>query len=344
MDIFWNVLFLIIGLVLLIKGADFFVSGASAVAKKFKVSPLIIGLTIVAIGTSLPELAVSITSAISGSLDMSVGNVLGSNMANMLLILGIVAIMKPIPIKASAKSFDLPMMMLVTCLLFLFSSDIIFNNESSDVISRTEGIVLVGIFVFFIYMNVKFAKRQNVIQTAKIQKQQELLDNAKEQTDDKNDKSEKPLKVWQVILYLIFGLAAVVFGGECVSRTSQFLAVKAGMSEALVGLTIVAVGTSLPELATSIVAAKKGEVDLAVGNIVGSNIMNIVMILGIVGIITPIPVSSLIFVDLIILIASTFAFTIMALTRMRLSRGEGVTLLVIYLAYIAFAIVRNYCF
>ena len=337
MEIFLNILFLIIGMVLLIGGANFFVNGASAVAKKLKVPAIIIGLTIVAIGTSLPELAISITAAIQGSIDMSVGNVIGSNMMNMLLIIGIACVISPIIVQKSSKRFDFPMLIIVTTLLVLFCCDTILDGAGVNVITRTESIILLAIFVFYIISNVLTAKKERqFVEKYELAHNEEVV---KEET-----KVKKELPLWLVIIYIVFGLAAVVFGGECVSRTSQFLAAKAGMSEALIGLTIVAVGTSLPELATSIVAAKKGENDLALGNILGSNILNIVLILGSVGTITQISVSSTILIDLAILLASTSIFAFLSLRKGKLGRIEGIILISIYVLYLTFAIVRNYCF
>lgn len=366
MSIFLNVLILIVGMVLLIKGADFFVTGASAVAKKMKVSPLIIGLTIVAIGTSLPELAVSITSAVQGSVDMSVGNVIGSNMANMLLIIGIVALITPITVQKSSKKFDFPFMIVVTGILLLFCADKIVNGAASNVITRAEGIIFVLLLIFYIITLVSNAKKEQKlpqdgnrvfgenlkIMCIEAEKRKELKksDNIKKENFIKRMKrkmdelSQKDLKAWQIILFLVLGLAGVVAGGEAVSKTAQNLAVMAGMSDALVGLTIVAIGTSLPELVTAIVAAKKGETDLATGNIVGSNIMNIVLILGTVGTIKNINVTDIILTDLLIMFVATIVFTFIVLRKMRIGKISGVILITMYFSYMAFAIVRNYCF
>ena len=324
MEILLNIGLLILGLVFLIKGADFFVSGASAIAKKLKVPAIIIGLTVVAIGTSLPELAVSVSSAILGSVDMAVGNVIGSNLSNMLLILGIVATISCVKVKESSKKFDFPMLILVTGLLLIFSCDVILSGQENNIISRTESIILLLIFVYYIVKNVKNAKNGQI-----------------EEKTEQNENA-KILKNWQIVVYVILGLVAVVFGGEFVSRSAQFLAIKAGMSETLVGLTIVALGTSLPELATSIIASKKGESDLAVGNIIGSNILNIVLILGAVGTITNISVSSELIIDLLILFVLTLFFVFIAIRKMQITRLWGIVLIVLYVLYMTYAILRNY--
>lgn len=336
MEIFLNVLFLIIGMALLIKGADFFVDGASAVAKKLKVPDMFIGLTIVALGTSLPELSVSIASAIKHSVDLSVGNVVGSNLFNMLFIIGVIAIFKPVYTSTSNKKLDFPFLLLVTALLLLFSADTILNGATSNILSRTESIIFVAILVFYTTILIINAKKEG---------NTPVFDHPQNAgVENATQKPEPQLKVWQIVLYLILGLAGVVFGAECVCTTSQFLAIKMGMSEALVGLTIVAVGTSLPELTTSIIAAKKGNNDLALGNVLGSNIINISLILGVVGVIGQAAVSNLVLVDIAILFVCTCIFSALSITGGKVTKPKGIILTLMYVAYTAFAIVRNYCF
>lgn len=342
MDIFLNILFLLIGLVLLIKGADFFVDGASAVAKKLKVPALFVGLTIVFLGTSLPELSVGIASAIKGSVDLSVGNVVGSNMFNMLLIIGIVSLFKPINTGDSNKKLDFPFLLVITGLLLLFCADSILDGASGNLVTRTESIILLAILVLYTTILIINTKKDYEAKAVYDKQPKAVVPNAKPTT--KEPEKEKELKIWQIVLYLILGLAGVVFGAECVSSTSQFLALKMGMSEALVGLTVVAIGTSLPELTTSVVAAKKGNNDLALGNVLGSNIINITLILGAVGAISQIAVSSAILVDVAILFVCTCVFATLSMTNNKVNRIEGGVLVAMYVAYMAFAIVRNYCF
>ncbi len=397
MAIFLNILFLIIGLALLIKGADFFVSGASAIAKKFKVPAMLIGLTIVALGTSLPELSVSVASAIKDSTDMSVGNIVGSNMMNMLLILGIVAIIHPVPITKSNKKIDFPFLIVLTMLLLVFSSDVILNGDAQNMISRTESIVYLAMLVFYItilVINANLSKKLPFAKENELNFSGEMTSQTKKETISKDeDKGEnkletnlistldndensqknlqtsenqnqnfikqkekskkfkfkkeknkdKILKGWQIALCLIFGLAAVVFGAECVSTTAQFLAIKIGMSEALVGLTIVSVGTSLPELATSIAASRRGDNQMALGNILGSNVINIALVLGLVGVISPVAITSAILIDMLILTIFTIIFSVICMTsKKEIRRWVGILLLIMYIAYITFAIVRNY--
>lgn len=339
MTIFLNVLFLIIGMALLIKGADFFVGGASAVAKKLKVPSIFIGLTIVALGTSLPELSVSITSAVAGSVDMSVGNVVGSNMFNMLIVIGLVALFKPVSMSKSSGKIDFPFLIAITGVFTLFGMDVILNGQTANILSRTESIILIILLALYMTILIFNAKRTRKRKLKQENYYKQLNIQIYEEKDDIKD-----LKVWQIILYLVLGLGAVVFGGECVSTTAEFLALQMGMSEALVGLTIVALGTSLPELVTSVVAAKKGENDLALGNVVGSNIMNISLILGSVGLIGQAPISSVILTDMVILFVSTIVFVACCWQKEKISKLEGAIFIFIYIAYLVFAIVRNYCF
>jgi len=356
MTIFLNVLFLVLGMGLLIKGADFFVEGASAVAKRFKIPAMLIGLTIVAIGTSLPELSVSLASAFKHNVDMSVGNVIGSNMMNMLLILGIVILIKPVPIKKNTKRIDFPFMLGITVLLLLFSADVILNGAQGNVISRTESLIFIFALVVYMTITIMNAKKEQRLMFENPELEKEIAQQQKQAEEEKENetkkgkkkkkvKKQKELKIWQMVAFILFGLGAVVFGAECVSTTAQFLALKIGMSEALVGLTVVAVGTSLPELATSITASIKGENELALGNIIGSNIFNIALILGAVGLITQVPVSATILWDLLILTCSTIVFSVLCMTcKEKTRRWIGAVLVMMYVAYLTFAIVRNYCF
>ena len=313
MSIILNLLFLIIGMGLLIKGADFFVSGASSLARKLKVPSMIIGLTIVAIGTSLPELVVSITSALKGSPDMSLGNVVGSNMFNTFLILGCVALMSGVLIKQETRKIDLPILFIANMLLCVFS----LNG-----LTRFECFYMFVIFIWYIVILIKNAEQG-------IQVEAEI---------------EKPLTNTRTILYLILGVCAVILGGEFVSTTATSLAISFGMSEALVGLTILAMGTSLPELVTSLVALKKGENDIALGNVIGSNIANILLIIGLVGTINPIPVSITILTDIVILLVTTVIFGLMCYKSDKLDKKYGYALIIIYICYLTFTIIRNYCF
>lgn len=361
MEIFLNILFLIVGFILLIKGADFFVSGASSVAKKMRISSLIIGLTIVAIGTSLPEFTVSVIGAIKGVPEMSLGNIVGSNMFNTFMCLGVVALISPLYLKKSTRQIDLPYMLLVTFLLLFFSLDIYINGEADNIISRTEGILFLGSLVVYMWITIANVKRKPMTPTperlsineAPAEENSKAAETTAEnlksensettQTEPKKEKNEE-MKLWKTILFLILGFIGIIFGGECVSSTSQFLALKIGMSESLVGLTIVAIGTSLPELVTSIVAVKKGEKELALGNVIGSNIINISLILGMVASINPIYISLYTLIDFAILFVTSLIFLFMCLHKGRLKMVHGLIFVGIYFAYMAFEIIRNYFF
>ena len=339
MTIFLNILFLIIGMALLIKGADFFVSGASAVAKRLKVPAIFVGLTIVALGTSLPELSVSIVSAISGNIDMSVGNIVGSNMFNMLVVIGCIAIVSSVPMNKATNKIDFPFMIAITGVFVLFGFDKFLNGADENILSRSESIIfiiLLALYLSILIFNANRTRKRKLKQEKYLQSKNVEIKPAEDEIKD--------MSVWKIVLYLILGLSAVVFGGECVATTAEYLAIMMGMSEALVGLTIVAFGTSLPELVTSIIAAKKGENDLALGNVVGSNIINISLILGAVGLISQAPVSTEILTDMVILLVSTVVFVICCVQRAKISKWEGILFISMYLAYLTFAIVRNYCF
>ncbi len=326
MRLFLNIVFLLVGLFLLIKGADFFVSGSSSIAKKLKISPLIIGLTIVAFGTSAPELSVSISSALSGSADIAVGNVIGSNIFNLLMVLGVSAVMAPIVIKPSMLRKEFPFLLMLSVILLAMSFDVALNKSDLNFITRGEGIILVILFILYIYIIIRSAKKEH----------------AAEVDSEESAVEEISMPIWKAILLFLFGLGLIVFGGECVTSTSKYLAMSMGMSETLVGLTIVALGTSLPELVTSIVAAKKGENELALGNVIGSNIFNFVAILGITAIVRPLGINSLSLIDMVIMTLITFITFIFASTKNSISRKEGFTLLVLYAGYMTYIILRNY--
>lgn len=345
MDIFLNIFFFLLGLALLIFGANYFVKGGSALAKKLRIPSFVIGLTIVAIGTSLPELAISIASSIKSSADLSVGNIVGSNLFNILFVAGIVAVISPIKIKKSTINIDLPILCIVSVLLLLFSADFFVEGGSLNIISRSESIVLLIFMIAYLTMSIIVARNK----AKHNQMQHELHVSSKpvenqESSSPLKKRSKKELKTWQMVVFLILGLVTVAFGGECVSTTAKFLALRAGMSETLVGLTLVAFLTNAPELVTSIIAAKTGEKDMALGNLIGSNILNIVLILAVGGVIAPIVVSSEILVDMLIMFVATIIFSVLCFLRSELGKADGIILLVVFALYLVFVIVRNYCF
>lgn len=313
---------LIVGFVLLVKGADVFVDGSSSIAKFLKIPSIIIGLTIVAFGTSAPEAAVSIIAGLNDSNDIAVGNVIGSNMFNLLVVVGISAVIKPVKVTGQIVKKEFPFMLLVTAALTLMSYDVFFGNGSENVISRSEAAVLLLFMAVFLYSVITSALRSR-----------------KESIGDP-DSEKPPYGLAKSILFTVGGLAGIVIGGQLVVDSAEKIAVGFGMSKTLVGLTVVAVGTSLPELVTSIVAAKKGESDIAMGNVVGSNVLNILFVLAVSAAISPMGINAQCLFDLLILTAvSVIAYAFCA-TGKRVNRIEGLALVLIYGGYMAYAIVR----
>ncbi|MDD3067915.1 MAG: calcium/sodium antiporter [Acholeplasmataceae bacterium] len=325
MDIVLNFLLLVIGFIFLIKGADFFVVSSSSMARKHNISPLIIGLTLVAFGTSLPELAVSFVSSLTVepgmTADIALGNVIGSNIVNITLILGLTALVRAVPVSPTMHKREFPYLILATIVIAV----LVFFFQSDYLISRWEALILLLLFGFYIYL--MMTNKNQPIDNIEIK----VLDSKK------------------AILLLIVGIAGVSLGGFMVTKGAEFLAVKllvesVGMTitkaTTLVGLSIVAVGTSLPEMVTSVVAAKKGENEIAFGNIVGSNIFNILFILGLSGIFTPLGVNTDVAIDTLILIPITLFAVIFAISKEKVSRLEGFVLVCIYMMYLVYIILR----
>ena len=323
MKLLWIYL-LIVGMVLLVKGADFFVDGASDIAKKLGIPSLIIGLTLVSIGTSLPEASVSINAAITNSSDLSFGNVVGSNIFNSLFIIGICSIILPTVVSKDIMKFDIPILFIVMAVLALFSYAI-----TPFKIDRWEAAILFIMFVCYIALAIYRALKQR----------KENL-NLEVETDTLNE-PKKERKTWLSIIFTILGLAGVVGGGILTVDAAKKLALEFGMSELLVGLTIVAVGTSLPELVTSLVASKKGENDIAVGNVIGSNIFNIIFILGFSGMINPLGLNNNSYVDVIFMVLAIILIFIFALRKGKVNRIEGASLMIIYILYLTYTILRD---
>ena len=302
-------LLLLVGFVLLIKGADFFVEGSSSIAKALKIPSIVIGLTLVSMGTSAPEAAVSITAAFSGSSDISLGNVIGSNIFNLLTVIGCAAIIRPIDSPKEIVKRDLWWNLGITGLLFLM----IFDKN----ISRLNGLILLAGMMIYLFIVVKKA-----------------MENRLEET------SVEVMPIPKSIVFVVLGLGAVIIGGQLVVNNASIIARFLGMSDALVGLTIVAIGTSLPELVTSVIAARKGEPGIALGNAVGSCLFNLMFILGSTSVLTPIHVASDLLVDTIILIAVSLIVTIFVITGQKTKRWEGMACLTCYVVYTAFIILR----
>ena len=307
---------LIVGFVLLIKGADFFVEGSSSVAKLLKVPPIIIGLTVVAFGTSMPEAAVSITAAMRGDSGLAVSNVLGSNIFNLMVVLGCSALMRPIVSSRQVVKRELPFSIAITVLLAVlctkFSFGGLMNGTASYQLGRFSGLFLLVLFVIFLVCQVKEAMK------------------ARNENDGEDYKPLSPLKS---VLFIVGGLIAIVAGGNMVVESATDIAVAFGFSQTFIGLTIVATGTSLPELVTSMVAAKKGENELALGNVVGSNIFNILLILGASSAISPIAVETNAIFDMVILVVMSIIAYVCAQTKETLSKKEGVLFLMTYAVY-----------
>lgn len=313
---------LIAGFILLVKGADFFVDGSSSIAKLLKIPSIVIGLTIVAFGTSAPEAAVSIIAGINKSNDIAVGNVIGSNMFNLLVVLGVSAAIKPVQIKDQIIKKDYPFMLIATALLLVMSYDVFLSGETANRISRGDAIVLLVFMGIFLYSVISSALR------------------SRKESIDGGEDDIPAYGVGKSLLFTIGGLAGIIIGGQFVVDSASDIAVRFGMSETLVGLTIVAVGTSLPELVTSIVAAKKGESDIAIGNVVGSNIFNILFVLAASAAISPMNINAQSLTDLLILMAVTLAAYGFCVTKKRVSRAEGIVLTSVYIIYLAYAIIR----
>ena len=322
--IFVSLIKLVIGFLLLVKGADYFVEGASSIAKKLRIPTFVIGLTIVAFGTSAPELAVSISAALKGSNDIAIGNVVGSNIFNTLVVLGASAAITPIAVEKGIIKKDYPLSIFAAILLGVLSLDMILFKAPAMTLSRVDGIILLVAFAFFMYTTVKAGLKQRA---AANPEHEEALANMY-------------MPAWKSILILVVGLAGIVIGGDLSVEGAKEIARAFGLSEALIGLTIVAFGTSLPELVTSIIAARKGESDIAVGNVIGSNIFNIFFILGVSATILPMNVSSTYLYDIAILVAVMVLSYIPIAKTKKVSRGMGVTMVAAYLAYTVYLIMR----
>lgn len=317
-------LLLVVGFALLIIGADYFVKGASNISAVLRVPPILVGLTIVSFGTSSPEATVSIIAALNGNDDVSLGNVMGSNIFNTLFVLGMTAFIAPLVVKSQTIRKEIPFSFLAGITLLVLMADTFLQNFTSNLLTRSDGIILLLIFAVFLYYVYELARKsRNDVE----EKQPEIAE--KDKSWLKNG------------TFTLAGLAAIVFGGDLVVKNSTDIALSLGMSEALVGLTIVAVGTSLPELVTSIIAALKKESEIALGNIIGSNIFNILFVLGASATISPIGVNSALFTDMIILIVFTIIVLIFALTHFTIGKREGIFLAISYIVYMVYIILRN---
>lgn len=324
-----NIVILIIGFILLIKGADIFVDGSSSIAKKIGIPSVIVGLTIVSLGTSAPELAVSSISALQGNNGIAIGNVLGSNIFNTLVVLGGTAIAMPLIIRKRIVKRDFFVNILVAIILYIIAFGISFNGKDG-LISRIDGLILLLLCIIYTIVLIRSA----------------IKDKSSRDTDMESKAAITNIRIGPNIIKIIVGIIGIVLGGKFVVDSATNIAYSIGMSEKLVGLTIVAVGTSLPELVTSIVAALKGETEIAIGNVLGSNIFNILLILGLSSTINPIVVTGNLYMDLLFLIIVTIIIGIIIFFNKdkeikKLNRLEGTVLILVYVVYLSYIIMRN---
>lgn len=308
---------LVIGFLFLVKGADCFVDGASSVAKRFRIPAFVIGLTIVAFGTSAPELAVSITAAMKGSNDIAIGNVVGSNIFNTLVVLGASAAITPIVVDKGMIKKDYPLSIFAAVLLGVLALDTIFFKADAMSLGRVDGIILLIAFAGFMVMTVKAGMQGRT-----------------------EEEEVEALPMMKSLIFIALGLTGIIWGGDLSVEGAKEIARFFGLSEAIIGLTIVAVGTSLPELVTSIIAAKKGESDIAVGNVIGSNIFNIFLILGVSSAILPMNVSGTYLYDIGMLVAVMVLTYLPIAKTKKVTRGMGITMVLVYVAYTVYLIMR----
>lgn len=315
------ILLIILGFVLLIKGADFLVDGASSLAKRFNIPDIIIGLTIVSIGTSMPELFVSSTSAMNGSSDMAIGNIIGSNLCNLLMILGISTIIKPVKFQKETRLIEIPLCLIITIIFAIFCN-------TSGTISRIEALILIFLFVLFIIYTIIMGKKGKEFDA----------ENAIIEIKEDN----KALSLKKSIILIVLGIVGLKIGGDLTVENATNLARMFNVSEKIIGLTILAIGTSLPELVTSVTAAIKGNSDIAIGNIIGSNIFNILLIIGVSAIISPLTYNFTYNIQIAILVLSTVVLSIFPIIppKNEMSRFNGLIYLIIYIIYMVILFVR----
>lgn len=312
---------LLLGFGLLIKGADLFVDGSSNIARLLHIPAILIGLTIVAFGTSAPEATVSITAALKGSADVSLGNVIGSNIFNITLVVGLAAFLHPLKVENETIKKEIPFTILASVVLLVLISDVVLQGFDQNLLTRSDGLIFLLFLSIFIYYVFEVAMKSK-------------KEVAKEEVPE-------DITWGKSLIFTFVGLAAIIFGGNMVVKNGTEIAYSLGMSETLVGLTIIAIGTSLPELVTSITAALKKESEIALGNIVGSNIFNTLFVLGSASVISPLPVNGKVFIDIIILIFLTICLLIFSRTNFKIRKSEGLILVAGYILYLVYIILRN---
>jgi len=311
-----NIILLIVGFVILIKGADIFVDGAKSIAGNFHVSKMLIGLTIVAFGTSAPEFAVSVKSMISGSGDIVLGNVIGSNILNILLILGCSSLVHSLSVKNNTVKREIPFIILITCAFSALMLDSLFDKGEVNAFLRGDGIVLLMFFAVFVYY---------------------LISLARNKIDEEED--EVYLPMWKAFVFTIGGIIAIVLGSNSVVDAASYIAAHLGVSQKLISLTIIALGTSLPELVTSITATRKGEYDIAIGNVVGSNIFNIGMVIGVpVAMFGAIRTITFNYIDIVIMILSSVLLFLFCFKDHKIDKKEGAMFLIVFVIYYTYVV------
>lgn len=323
---FLNIVYLVIGLLLILWGANALIDGASAIAKKWGVSDLIIGLTVVAFGTSAPELSISIISAINGNAGLAIGNVVGSNIFNVLVIIGITALFKPIKIERNIMTNDIPLVVLSALVLLAMGNTPLLDGGGPAEITRTDGIILLLFFAVFCRYTFSQVKKEPL--------------NPVTHSEESKEESKPKIKIWKSCIMVVIGLCALVFGGDRFVEGASGIASGLGVSDAIIGLTIVAAGTSLPELATSITAALKGKTGMALGNVIGSNIYNIFLVLGCSATVKQLPFGDINNLDLLVLTGGCILFWVFGwfFRQRTITRPEGGILTAIYIGYIVYLI------
>lgn len=316
-----SILLLIVGGALVLFGADRLTDGATALARRFGVTEMVIGLTVVAFGTSLPEFVTSFMSTLKGSSDISIGNIVGSNIFNTLVIVGASALVYPIVIRKSTVTKDIPFSVLASIMLIVVVFDVALDGAVMNILTRTDGLVMLGFFSVFMAYTFFMARNTEELSTS-----------------NESNVPVKQMPYWKIFLFIILGLAGLVLGGNLFVESACDIALSLGISETVVGLTIVAAGTSLPELATSVVAARKGSSAIAIGNVVGSNIFNIFFVMGMCATIAPMKVGNISYIDLALMLVSMLMLWGFSFSKRKIERWEGALLVIVYLIYLSYLV------
>ena len=334
-----NIIILLLGFVLLVKGADIFVEGSSTIAKILKIPPLIIGLTIVAFGTSAPEAAVSITAALNGQNGMAMGNVVGSNIFNLLMVVGISGFIKTLSVDKAIISKEVPFLLLTSILLFVLTFEVSLQGTTTNILSRGDGLVLLMFFAIFMYSLLKSALSS--MNNPSLEETSISFDSSSiGYNDDILVKEKTNSKVLiKNILASVIGIILIILGGNMVVSSASNIASDFGVSDQLIGLTIVSIGTSLPEFVTSIIAAIKGESSIALGNVIGSNMFNILFVLGASATISPMSIDPVLFIDTLFMIIVTLITYLFAIQKRDINKVESIVLVLLYIGYMAYLLI-----